>query len=1015
MRIIKLKSLTIALAAAMTMTAVSDLFAADYCRVYFHYEDSSGTSQEKYYDYDRATSSTYQTFKPGSSEYKSTNWPHDKIFTGWYTSSTGGNRVMENSSLPAASTTHLYAHYYDRQSVDLGVALSLPSNLNYTHNNGQNNVGGWFNDSDTLASNVLRSGAIGHNDSAYVYLYLHGRGKFSFYWRLNAASGDSANCQIDGFNVAGGIPSSMQPRSDSFVKFEHIIDSGEDDEKHTITIYYSKNSSGVSGTDSLCIRDFVWEPETCFVNYRFTSDPTVTKYFPVGKPFTGVQNYTYPADRYAFPRPMSASAWGFCGWYNDNATAMVLDSNIVSNRTETFNPHTQKMQAYYTRKIDLSEALDCPDLTFESVGAVEWFGTASESMEANMFDSADGVDAARVDGSIYGGESAILQTSVYGPGVLSFRWREDGNSSFEATDRKDRLCLMVDGSYREFASSEWSEKSINIDVGSHVIKWVFERNQYGYSGGHNTALLDMVKFSSIPPNDNLVDATSLSGSVGGSTGKLTAATTEMFEEPNNYMNASLHKTGVGRTVWYRWTATGNGFCSVGAWVGDLENQGSDFADVVLQVFYSSNGSLNSYSEIATTMSSEGERYRKFQCTSGRTYYFRCDSINESDPTDNLHLSFSFTPIEDIPSYEIRYYDTHNSTIAGTATCYEDVYIYLEVPAALRSSDYYPGYHIDGWARTNGGAKVYEPEEMVYNLAGGGGTVDLCTVWKENSAGYVLHLNRDDLGDDYTIAILAQTGEANIMPDISEFNTLGYGLSKRPGYRFVGWCKYANYDEDVDELYPAGLNNAQPTRIIEVNGDTQNFYAVWQESHYEVTYHVNNDLWYENTEMLMSYGHDERFWIPSPHDIDASWAYPDNRNDAGQYFVSWNTAPDGSSTNFLYDVEATNLIDQDDGHIDLYAQWLDASEIRPEIIDFDIIIAEDHIEISMAVTGLLSDKNYIIKMCQDGLDGEWRDVMSGSETEEGGVRYYTAWIDNYNFTNNEIPKTSLFFKLEAPEW
>ena len=132
--------------------------------------------------------------------------------------------------------------------------------------------------------------------------------------------------------------------------------------------------------------------------------------------------------------------------------------------------------------ISLGEALDAPELTWDTEGAFNWMSVTDETH--------DGVDAA-VGENIQPrlGES-ILKTTVEGPGTLSFWWKG------ELEVGCDWYAFYVDANFvrgPNFLSADWKRESVYLAPGTHELKWLY---RCGQSFNGDTSLwLDEVSYA----------------------------------------------------------------------------------------------------------------------------------------------------------------------------------------------------------------------------------------------------------------------------------------------------------------------------------------------------------------------------------------------------------------------------------------------------------------------------------------------------------------------------------------
>ena len=119
-----------------------------------------------------------------------------------------------------------------------------------------------------------------------------------------------------------------------------------------------------------------------------------------------------------------------------------------------------------TKAEPLADALDAAGLTWTTGGAALW--TAQTGV------THDGVDAAQ-SGSGNSPQSALeswLETSITGPGQLSFWWK------FSSEDYSDFLHYTISGTPQsEYISGEvgWQRKTVNIPAGTRTLRWVHKQ------------------------------------------------------------------------------------------------------------------------------------------------------------------------------------------------------------------------------------------------------------------------------------------------------------------------------------------------------------------------------------------------------------------------------------------------------------------------------------------------------------------------------------------------------------
>jgi hypothetical protein len=135
----------------------------------------------------------------------------------------------------------------------------------------------------------------------------------------------------------------------------------------------------------------------------------------------------------------------------------------------------------------LSEALDTT-LDFTTSGNADWFYQVTTSYH-------DG-DAAQ-SGSILDEQDSRMQTTVNGPGTLSFWWKVSSHPSW------DWLEFYVDGFQQDQISGSqgWHQMAYVIPCGSHTLEWRYTKDNYA-TFGWDCGWVDKVEWmpdSELPP------------------------------------------------------------------------------------------------------------------------------------------------------------------------------------------------------------------------------------------------------------------------------------------------------------------------------------------------------------------------------------------------------------------------------------------------------------------------------------------------------------------------------------
>lgn len=127
--------------------------------------------------------------------------------------------------------------------------------------------------------------------------------------------------------------------------------------------------------------------------------------------------------------------------------------------------------------IDLADALDTTNLVWTTSGSPQW-GPVTNTTH-------DGIDAASSGGVPYP-QQASLQTTVAGPGTLTFWWR--------ASSSLGSMSFSVNGTNQSFigsGSATWRQMTFYVAAGTHVLRWTCSTS---YSFDLITGWLDQVSY-----------------------------------------------------------------------------------------------------------------------------------------------------------------------------------------------------------------------------------------------------------------------------------------------------------------------------------------------------------------------------------------------------------------------------------------------------------------------------------------------------------------------------------------
>jgi hypothetical protein len=135
----------------------------------------------------------------------------------------------------------------------------------------------------------------------------------------------------------------------------------------------------------------------------------------------------------------------------------------------------------------LALALNAPQLVWSSSPSnAPWFAQIQETHDG---------DTAAQSGPITHGQQSVLQTTIVGPGTLTFWWKISSEEGY------DRLWFNVDvmSSIRAISGEkDWQQVAMPIPTGSHVVRWVYSKDAT-VSAGQDAGWVDEVMFTPAVP------------------------------------------------------------------------------------------------------------------------------------------------------------------------------------------------------------------------------------------------------------------------------------------------------------------------------------------------------------------------------------------------------------------------------------------------------------------------------------------------------------------------------------
>ncbi|MBI5634505.1 MAG: M6 family metalloprotease domain-containing protein [Nitrospirae bacterium] len=197
----------------------------------------------------------------------------------------------------------------------------------------------------------------------------------------------------------------------------------------------------------------------------------------------------------------------------------------------------------------LGAAVDNTALTWTTGGNANWAGQTTTTH--------DGVDAAQ-SGSISHNQSTWMETTITGPGTLTYWWKVSSEATY------DFLRFYLDGAEQTGSISgnvDWAQRSHGIPSGSHTIRWTYTKD-YSVSSGLDAGWVDQVVWtpSACSYSINPTSAAGLAAGGAGSVSVTTGAGCSWTAVSNaGWITITSGSSGSGNgTVNYSYTANGTG-------------------------------------------------------------------------------------------------------------------------------------------------------------------------------------------------------------------------------------------------------------------------------------------------------------------------------------------------------------------------------------------------------------------------------------------------------------------------
>jgi hypothetical protein len=188
---------------------------------------------------------------------------------------------------------------------------------------------------------------------------------------------------------------------------------------------------------------------------------------------------------------VSGCAFEYCteGIYADRCTLVIQNSTQCSVPTPVNNNgSTVSGSLGVSCEASLGEAVDQPGWPFSTGGSGSWY-----CQSGTAYSGGDAAQSALITHN----QSTWFQTTLTGPGTVSFHWKVSSEYNY------DYLRFYVDGTQQGLICGEqgWTPASFPISPGTHTVQWSYTKDG-SVNTGADAGWVDAVQFGTIctPPS-----------------------------------------------------------------------------------------------------------------------------------------------------------------------------------------------------------------------------------------------------------------------------------------------------------------------------------------------------------------------------------------------------------------------------------------------------------------------------------------------------------------------------------
>jgi len=176
---------------------------------------------------------------------------------------------------------------------------------------------------------------------------------------------------------------------------------------------------------------------------------------------------------------------GSYSWTIPSGITIGNDYKVRITSVESSTKSHESLSNFTITTDPLAEALDTTGLIWTTSGNLPWFYQTTTTK--------DGLDAAQ-SGAITHSQTSSLETTLVGPGTMTFWWKVSSESNY------DFLRFFLNGVEqtgslaRISGNVDWVQKTVNIPTGNHTVRWSYTKDG-SVSSNADTAWVDQVVFT----------------------------------------------------------------------------------------------------------------------------------------------------------------------------------------------------------------------------------------------------------------------------------------------------------------------------------------------------------------------------------------------------------------------------------------------------------------------------------------------------------------------------------------